>query len=74
MQNGFIIDWETLAALLANTSDDSQAAFFRVFTKEMTTCCKTHFNAEMQMMAIRSKLTQSEREFLSTLSYEPDKP
>ncbi len=70
MKNGLLLDWATIGATLANSGDDDQAAFFKSFVKEMRTWPTRH-QAEMQLMSVRSKLTEQEREDLSALTYKP---
>jgi len=73
MKAGFIIDYETIAARLANDGADEQAAFFRVFLKELRSVCATHHAAEMQLAFVNGLLTSDERGHLAMLSYEePD--
>lgn len=70
MKNGFIIDYDTVAALLANDDDHAQSSFFRVFLKELRKCCKTAHNMEMQLTFISNKLNSEELELVRFLGYE----
>ena len=69
MRKGFIVDYETVAALLANESDEEQGAFFKVFIKELKAQCKTNHNAEMQLAHVNNKLSDEEKELISMLGY-----
>lgn len=69
MKRGFIIDYGTIAAHLANESDEEQSCFFRVFLDELRACCGTNHGVEMQLASINRKLTEKEKELLSMLGY-----
>lgn len=62
------VDWKLVGAELAQESDDAQAEFFKSFIRESGTY-GTAFQREMQLMSIRNKLNEEEREVLATLSY-----
>jgi hypothetical protein len=72
MKKGRIIDYETVAALLANESDEEQGAFFKVFIKELKSQCKTTHNTQMQLAHINDKLNDEEKELISMLGYKED--
>ena len=68
MKLGFVTNWEYVGALLAQSDDNDQAAFFKAFLKE----CKswgTSYQVETQLAFINGKLTEDEREMLKMLSY-----
>lgn len=67
MKKGLIINYNDVAALLANESDDEQSEFFKVFIKELKACCKTNYNAELQLAGVNLKLTEEERELIGML-------
>ncbi len=61
-------NWPYVGALLAQSDDHAQIAFFKAFVKE----CKswgTSYQVEMQLAFVNDKLTPDERETLSMLSY-----
>jgi hypothetical protein len=62
------IDWPYVGALLANSDDEEQAAFFKGFLKECSSW-GTHFQVEQQLAHVNHKLTPEERRTLSMLSY-----
>lgn len=63
------IDWGYIGAILARGDDEQQATFFKAFCSEIRKY-PTHHCQEMQLMAVRNRLTEQEREQLSVLSYE----
>ena len=69
MKKGMIIDYETVAALLAGESDEEQGVFFKVFIKELRSQCKTDHNTQMQLACINDKLSDDEKELLSMIGY-----
>lgn len=73
MKRGFIVDYETVAALLAIDDDESQAAFFRVFFMELQKVCKTAYHREMQLAMISNKLDSEVKEHIRFLGYEEGK-
>ena len=75
MRHGYIIDYETVAARLANEDSEIQAAFFKVFLKELRACCETSHGVEKQLCWINTTLTPEERETLKMPSFnEPSTP
>lgn len=64
-------DWNYIGSVLARSSDDEQAKFFKAFIKECQSW-GTHYQVEMQLCYINNKLTKEEREVLGILSYEED--
>jgi len=69
VRNGLIVDYVTVAAMLANSNDEDQVAFFRVFLKELYAVCETRYKAELQLAMVNCKLTDEERERISRLGY-----
>jgi len=67
MRHGLIIKYTDVAARLANEEAEIQALFFKIFLKELRACCETNYNAELQVLAINSHLTESERELIAML-------
>lgn len=67
------IDWGMMGAKVATLSDEQQALFFEGFVKELDSW-ETHYQKEMQMMYINSKLSNKAKEilkkYLSSLWYE----
>ena len=69
MRRGLLnISWAQLGAELANSNDDDQSEFFKGFVKECMSW-ETRHQAEMQMCSIASRLSDDEKEFLSSISY-----
>ena len=66
---GLVIDFNSIAAMLAHEGDEVQAAFFNTFAKELNTVCGTHFATESQATWIRGKLTNEAKEVCETLSW-----
>ncbi len=62
-------DWEYLGALLANSGDDSQAAFLKAFARECGAWGTRH-QVEQQLAAVNRKLTPEEIKTLSMITYE----
>lgn len=69
MKQGLIIDYQTVAALLANESDEEQVAFFKTFLKELKGVCRTNYNAEMQLAGVNRQLTDDEKELIGMLGF-----
>jgi len=69
MRQGLIVDYKTVAALLANESDEEQTAFFKTFLKELRAVCRTNYNAEMQLAGVNQQLTDEEKELIGMLGY-----
>jgi hypothetical protein len=69
MRQGLIIDYKTVAALLANESDEEQTAFFKTFLAELRSVCRTNHNAEMQLAGVNQQLTDEEKELIGMLGY-----
>jgi len=67
------INWTALGAKLAVMSDEEQSDFFRGFINEIDSW-DTHYKKEMQLVSIACKLTDKEKELLSTISYKECKP
>lgn len=57
------IKWDLLGAHLATLSDIEQAEFFRGFAFELGQY-ETNYRRELQMLAIRDKLTKDEQKIL----------
>ena len=62
------IKWRCLGAELARLSDDEQHEFFSGFINEIYTF-PTHYQSEMQLISIASKLTEKEKQNLSAICY-----
>ena len=60
----------SIAAKLAHGSADEQAAFFNIFAKELTVCCETSYNADMQASYVADKSSPEFKQFCGTISYE----
>jgi len=67
MRNGLIINYKTVAALLANSDDNDQFDFFSTFCAELRKCCKTHFNTQAQLSFVAMKLSREDKELLGIL-------
>lgn len=74
MRKGFIIDYETVAAHLANEEAKIQAGFVATFLKELRQAAGTAYNTEMQLCWVNKELSKADREVLKMLSYTDDKP
>lgn len=59
------IDWLEIGAMLANESDNEQAALLSSFCKELRKACGTHHHTEMQMVCIQNKLSKEDQELLA---------
>jgi hypothetical protein len=65
------IDWCYVGALLAQSDDNAQIAFFKQFVKE----CNgwgTSYQVGMQLTYINEGLTDDEKETLSMISYKEE--
>jgi len=71
MKRGLIIDYNSVAALLAHEDADAQAAFINTFTKELNAICETRHAAEMQATFIAQKLSAESKEVAETLCFKP---
>ena len=69
---GLIIDFNSIAAMLAHDDADVQAAFFNTFAKELNAVCETHHAAEMQATWIRKSLTSEAKEVCETLCWKEE--
>jgi len=67
-----IIDYNSVAAFLANENDEIQAEFFKTFIIELQKVCKTHYHTEFQLAGINQNLSKEERELLSMIGFEKD--
>lgn len=74
MQNGFIIDYRTIAARLARANDDDQAGFFRTFCHELRACCETDHNAQMQLAGVNAKLSSEDKELIRMIGLPDEIP
>ena len=72
MRNGMILDFKSVAALLAHEGDDVQADFFKVFAKELQDVCKTHYHTEFQLAGVNRLLTKEEKGILGMIGYEDE--
>ena len=61
-------DWCHIGAVLANSDDDKQVAFFKGFVAECLTWT-TRQQVEQQLITINDKLSPKEIEVLSALTY-----
>lgn len=68
-KRGLIIDFNSVAAMLAHEDADTQAAFLNTFAKELNHACETHHAAEMQATAIRGVLSSEAMEVCETLCW-----
>ena len=62
------VDWELIGASLANEGDDIQSLFFKALIKELNSW-GTSYQVGIQLAGISHKLTKSEKETLSQISY-----
>ncbi|MCK9601387.1 MAG: hypothetical protein M0R06_20265 [Sphaerochaeta sp.] len=69
MRDGFIIDYETVAARLAHEDSKIQARFISVFLKELRYAASTNYNVEMQLCYMNAELSATDRETLKMLSF-----
>ncbi len=67
------VDWEQVGAMLAQSDDNDQAAFFKSFVKECNTWGTMH-QVEMQLAGVNQKLTQEEKQTLGMIGYEETYP
>lgn len=74
MKNGLIIDYNSVAAMLAHEDADVQGAFFNTFAKELNHTCGTHFAAESQATYIRDRLSPEAKEVCETLCWKEGNP
>lgn len=68
-RRGLIIDFNSIAALLAHEDADIQAEFLNTFSKELYSACETRHATEMQATYIRGKLTNNAKEICETLCW-----
>lgn len=73
-RHGLIIDFNSIAAMLAHEDESTQAIFFNTFAKELNTVCGTDHAAEMQATWIRGKLTPEAKEICETLCWKEGNP
>jgi len=69
MKRGLIIDFNSVAALLAHEGDQAQADFLNTFAKELHAICDTEHAVEMQATYIAAKLTPEAKEIAATLCF-----
>lgn len=58
-----------VGATLAQADDNAQAEFFKAFAKECRSY-DTNWGRDMQLAAIRQKLTREEREIFEAIGHE----
>lgn len=68
MRRKLPMDWELVAAYLANEGDDIQIKFFTRMLKEMRSW-GTDYEIELQLAAVNSGLSDDDKELLTILSY-----
>ena len=68
-RRGLIIDFNSIAALLAHEDADIQAEFLNTFSRELYATCETRHATEMQATFMRGKLTNDTKEICETLAW-----
>jgi hypothetical protein len=68
-RRGLIIDFNSIAALLAHEDANVQGAFLNTFAKELYATCETRHAAEMQATFIRGILSSDAKEVCETLCW-----
>lgn len=62
------LDWELIAAVLAEENSDEQTKFFKSFVKECKTW-GTNLQIEMQLAHVNKGLSSDEKKTLSMISF-----
>jgi len=73
MKRGLVIDFNSIAALLAHEDASVQAEFLNTFAKELHMICDTRHAAEMQATYMAEKLTDEAKQIAETLCYKEAK-
>lgn len=66
MTTGIEYKWDEIGALLANQDDESQGKFFKGFAHELNNF-DTHYQAQMQMAYVNSKLSDKDKAILEDI-------
>lgn len=72
MKRGLVIDFSSIAAILAHEDAKVQSSFLNVFAKELNAICDTRYAAEMQATYIAQELTEQAKEIAQTLCYKEE--
>lgn len=73
MRRGLVIDFNSIAALLAHEDAKVQGGFLNTFAKELNVICDTRHAAEMQVFYIAEELSSEAKAVAKTLAYEEAK-
>jgi len=69
MKRGLVIDFNSIAAILAHEDAKVQSSFLNIFAKELNAICDTRHAAEMQATYIAQDLTEEAKEVAKTLCW-----